>query len=211
MSSNFDEDEGRKETFTVHKLFICQYSPFFDAAFNGDFEEGATQELDLPDTDPSAFSILVDWLYTQRVTPIQSDGDENPELTRLIKLWILADRFLIPRLQNETLAAMHALDDEKQSLRSFSWMYAYDNTTEGSPLRRYFAYAVARRLERTKPGPLPAKNFDLVPREMLVDIINDFRRPRGKGKSAMRPLKASDDLRDFYVSEDHNDEASGSQ
>jgi hypothetical protein len=35
--------QGLEQTFLVHKEIICFYSHFFDAAFNGKFQEGKTQ------------------------------------------------------------------------------------------------------------------------------------------------------------------------
>jgi len=43
------------KTFRIHKNFICYYSPFFDAAFNGKFVEGETQSMKLEDTCAEAF------------------------------------------------------------------------------------------------------------------------------------------------------------
>jgi BTB/POZ domain len=90
--------DGGKETFEVYKDFICYYSPFFRAAFNGPFKEGQTQTMEFTDTHPVIFGLFVLWLYSQGL-----DGyHENPELApNLVKLWILADTALIPQLQND--------------------------------------------------------------------------------------------------------------
>jgi hypothetical protein len=53
---------GHTKTYRVHKNFICYYSPFFDAAFNGNFTEGDTQSMKLGDTCTEAFGIFVNWL-----------------------------------------------------------------------------------------------------------------------------------------------------
>jgi len=89
--------DGRKETFHVYKDFICYYSPFFRAAFNSPFREGQTQTMEFTDTHPVIFGLFVLWLYSQDL-----DGyNDKPELApNLVKLWILADIALIPRLQN---------------------------------------------------------------------------------------------------------------
>ncbi|TVY45886.1 hypothetical protein LSUB1_G000476 [Lachnellula subtilissima] len=60
--------EATKRTFPVHEAILCHYYPFFDAAFNGRFEAGTTQELDLPNANPITFSIFVEWVYSQEVT-----------------------------------------------------------------------------------------------------------------------------------------------
>ncbi|TVY59622.1 hypothetical protein LSUE1_G009221 [Lachnellula suecica] len=67
VTVNVSNDQD-KDKFLVHKDFICHYSPFFDAAFNGNFEEGERQEMDFPGTKPVVFGIFVEWLYSQKVT-----------------------------------------------------------------------------------------------------------------------------------------------
>jgi hypothetical protein len=55
--------QGLEQTFLVHKEIIRYYSLFFDAAFNGKFQEGKTQSMILDDTDPQLFAVLVEWFY----------------------------------------------------------------------------------------------------------------------------------------------------
>ncbi|TVY44544.1 hypothetical protein LOCC1_G003360 [Lachnellula occidentalis] len=144
-NDNKEDDEGvnsaevTKKTFLVHKAILCHYSSFFNAAFNGGFAEDAAQELDLPDTGPILFSIFVEWIYSQRVT--MSITTWNNDILTLTKLWVLADRCLVPRLQNETLGYI------EDSRVTWKWKfcpasvcaYVYDSTTDRSPLRQYLA------------------------------------------------------------------------
>lgn len=37
---------GEQRTFNLHKAYICEYSAFFDKAFNGTFKEGETPKND---------------------------------------------------------------------------------------------------------------------------------------------------------------------
>jgi hypothetical protein len=93
----------QEQTFLIHKDFICYYSEFFAAAFNGKFKEGQTQSMNLDDIDPDAFALLVDWLYTQRV---ESDGGDLPTLARL---WIMGGRFLMPAVQNSAMDRIYTI------------------------------------------------------------------------------------------------------
>jgi hypothetical protein len=88
--------------FTIHKNKICSHSPFFSAAFNSNFIEGTSQEMTL-DVDLEAFGIIVNWMYTKDI--VASNG-EQPGLCTLARVWILADRFLIPKLQNQAMENM---------------------------------------------------------------------------------------------------------
>jgi hypothetical protein len=51
--------DGKVFDFVVHKSFLCHASPFFDAAFNGNFVEGQTQSMNL-ETSEQAFGMLVE-------------------------------------------------------------------------------------------------------------------------------------------------------
>jgi len=47
--------------------YACHYSPVLTAAFNSVFLEGQTQTYRFDDISPSAFRLLVKWLYSERI------------------------------------------------------------------------------------------------------------------------------------------------
>jgi len=47
-----------------------------------------------------AFGIIANWMYTQDI--VASSG-EPPDLCTLAQVWILGDRFLMPKLQNQAM------------------------------------------------------------------------------------------------------------
>jgi hypothetical protein len=55
-------------TFFIHKNLLCQNSSFFTAAFNGNFMESATQNLVFDDVDADTFGVVVNWIYTQKIS-----------------------------------------------------------------------------------------------------------------------------------------------
>ncbi len=55
----------------------------------------------LEDVDPQVFGILANWLYSEEVC----DAEKNtPDLVACAKLWVLADKFLIIKLQNDAMS-----------------------------------------------------------------------------------------------------------
>lgn len=56
--------------------------------------------------DTVAFGVVVNWLYNQKV--VTSGGNELI-LSTLARAWILADRFLIPKLQNQIMLRIHEI------------------------------------------------------------------------------------------------------
>lgn len=154
--------DDKRDEFLIHKSFICFYSPYFTAAFNGPFKEGESQASELEDMCPIAFSVFVNWIYTQRI-----ERTEGKVLLReaLLELWLLAERLLIPRLQNETMTLL-AKDALPPSQITERFARLYEKTAEGSPLRRFF---VVRMTHEWPNGLFGASNY---PHLMLVDMFN---------------------------------------
>jgi len=152
--------------FTVHKQFACFYSPVLKAAFNSGFIEGQTQEYTLEYSSTAAVNLLVEWLYRQEITlpNLNSGSEEGIErglrLTRhLAELWILADKLLMPGLQNSALKGIHRVQT-MNGIFLANLPYIYENTTAESPLRRYTATLFAgiwdtAKLFKEFPGVFP--------------------------------------------------------
>lgn len=202
--SDSDNDDVKhqqaKETFTIHKDIICYYSPFFDGAFNREFEEGVSQEVHLRDVQPACFSIFVDWLYSQTVTMIDLDTESLNEFECLVRLWVLADRLLLPRLQNATLRALAQTSLKLNRAPHTAYKYVYSNTADASPLRRYCTalYVMSCRNKSY------VSELDSCPRQMLVDIINEMheRTDENKLPHPVTYLK-TEGFVEFYVDEDN--------
>jgi hypothetical protein len=176
--------------FTVHKDFACHYSPVLKTAFNSDFLEGQTQEYrfesfgeeyyereesELDGENEEVVRLLVHWLYTQDLDLIQLQedfGDWESDLARkedvcLVKLWVLADKLLIPQLQNSTLEALEKIQKKFNIVATYCLGYVSINISKESGLRRWFVQFISS---------LGAEYFneddaDEVPHDILLDII----------------------------------------
>lgn len=84
----------------------------------------------------------------------------------LVELWVLADKFDMPKLQNLALKSIDDLSDITQGLASSSYAYVYENTNEDSLLRHYF---VAQCLHYIEPGGF-REHTEKYPHEMLINI-----------------------------------------
>jgi hypothetical protein len=159
------------EIIPIHKSFICYYSPYFNREFNGYFAEGKTQRVELEDAPPAAFNLFVKWLYTQEIAEEEMDfliGD----ITNLVDAWILADQFIVPRLQNQLLWSMSS----RRGKVSFeSCIRAYEKTAPGSRLRSYIIDSTIYDII-TDPDhrPMEEEFSKMFPREMLDDLFHGF-------------------------------------
>lgn len=95
--------EERQE-FHVNKTVLTQISPFFKAAFDGAWTESRSKTMELPDIEPILFAALIDWAYSGSIVSEHAVMGENYCLTvrSLVQLHIIADRFQIPALKNDT-------------------------------------------------------------------------------------------------------------
>ncbi|CAG8951813.1 hypothetical protein HYFRA_00005617 [Hymenoscyphus fraxineus] len=155
-------------TYLIHKNIICKYSPFFEAAFNSNFKEGETQRMELWEKSGDTFGIFVNWLYKQKIV------DENGWVTSaetLIDLWLLAQRFLVPQLQNQALTLLENIrglkKENNRRLPPSMLKRIYNNTSEDSVLRKYV-------IATWHDGVIEEKDGYLHPRLFLLDIVNSI-------------------------------------
>lgn len=136
----------KKTRFDVHKRQLCETSPFFEAAFNGNFREKAGT-MNLVEDDVQAFEHFVRWVY-ERDMDILLEGDKDHLLARmreLIEVYVLADKYDIPALKNHIIqilfdAVKHGSDKKLHGLRLpllEDVQYIYANTARGSTLRKF--------------------------------------------------------------------------
>ncbi|PQE19333.1 hypothetical protein CJF31_00009415 [Rutstroemia sp. NJR-2017a BVV2] len=194
--------DGKVFNFVLHKSFLCYASPFFDAAFNGTFVEGQTQSMNL-ETSEQAFGMLVDYIYSgctkfcQRADgdlntdnynssccPNDEDGDPPPEhINHLIELWILADKMLMPKLQNVVMDQIYTIswllfEDYELDMQAVNFNLVYNNTTTESPLR----LLVVSLFNSCCIDPDLDRMADL-PREMVLELYVDLWQCHGKADS----------------------------
>jgi hypothetical protein len=101
--------EGEEaQTFTLHKDVISRHTQFFDTATKGKFKEGEMQKVYLEDVEPSVFGLFLIWLYSGGTIPQRQIGENKGDILnqtpiQLTKLWVLANRFRMPKLQNAVI------------------------------------------------------------------------------------------------------------
>lgn len=137
--------------------------------------------------------MFVNWLYTQQIA---LDGRQFPSLFSLLRLWVLADMVLVPKLQNEILRQVEMRRPENipfspQTIASF-----YEQTGTRSPLRRYLAAWCSTSIRHE------ISLADGYPQELLIDIFN-WRTNRTR----YFPQVFNDvELKQFFVPEPADDE-----
>jgi len=155
--------------------------------------EGQTQTYRLEDTTNEAFSLFVAWLYTQKIN-IEVAEDQTFKASALPILWVLAEKLLIPSLQNLTIDSIEQYRKDKKVILGPSIKYIYSNTSAGSPLRKLLVDQCASSVIRTAFS----ENPQYYPQEMLIELAGVM---RGMITDNKQP-PAIRDMAQFHVNED---------
>jgi hypothetical protein len=118
--------DAEPKPFTLHKETVCNQSPYCDNAFNGGSREAETHLMTLEDVDPSVFGLLLSWFYGSKIAKRKVGERKDVILSQtpveLAKLWVLAKRFQMPRLQNAVVDEIfHATDDMSRDVESLQF------------------------------------------------------------------------------------------
>jgi len=219
--------EDSIETFSIHKGYVCHYSPVLKASWDGPFANAETKIHLLEDISPGAFRLLFMWIYSQKVeVPLAKylqrdpyiisildnadfsnwDNEDFAELTQefyLVQLWITAGELLVPTLQNAAMEALIALQQPHPGQildRCYheEWFpYLYEHTASGSPLRNLVVDQNAFAVDWEH-----VSKTDNYPQEMLFEMVKVF--SAGISHGAM-DIDSEDDFADSVISGEEED------
>ncbi|TVY73304.1 hypothetical protein LSUE1_G005518 [Lachnellula suecica] len=165
-----------KVKFLIHKEFACHYSPVLKAAFNSEFLEGQTKVYTLDEPIEDTGRLFTHWIYTQQLSIIGFEhwNSKNTDMA-LVQLWVLADKLLIPQLQNQAIRELHRaqmgpLDVGDPRIPFSTINYLYENTPRGSPLRKYIINMCALYVDEQ----YYLTNSSEFPKEMLLELVVAF-------------------------------------
>ena len=178
--------------FQLHKDLLVNKCPtFFAPALDGSFREAQEMAIDLPDDDPEAFLLFVDWLYSGRMPVIPSEpkwyklGTENHISAGLVEaeqayhtLYYMAEKWCLENLRDKIIDRIRKFHDEtKTAIHPDLIIAGYRNTSEISVLREYLCRALSYEVS-TNAGSLPMLRSAIATEEpgILVDILAYFER-----------------------------------
>lgn len=144
-------------------------------------EGGRESSMILDDVYDDVFGVLVHWLYHQKVDSISfmitcKDGTQRINLTRLGELWILADRFLMPELQNATMDELVRIDLSSKISCNFHRLVGVAYGFQDG--KNVLATFTCKSLAYSRKS-LPQKYRSEIPVAMLIDVINELKHAAG--------------------------------
>lgn len=177
-------DPGKKDSkFIVHKEILCAASPFFEAACKLEWQRVEKDIIRLPEDDPEVIKAFIHWIYFNGdiQLPLESRDRRNP-IDRpeglLVKLYILGDKYQMPRLRNQ---AVDALDRyHEANLVGFSLKvldYASKNAAKHSALRTFLAVTAIATWDWDQFDELNEKLYP----EFIHDVAIHLMRSRDEG------------------------------
>lgn len=120
--------------------------------------------INLDTEDPLVFERFVLWLYTNNIT-----DDKLLSGQRIaIDVWLFADRRDIPLLMNEMINVLHLNIADNWIVPTNRLHKVYQNTTEGSALRRMLTWSMSRTIGSEL---LEGEYAEEWPREALLDVL----------------------------------------
>jgi len=141
--------------FQVDKNILCARTPFFQSAFNGQWKEGVSGILPLPDVEVQSFETYVKFIYKEGNW---FDYDASKYTTRrrmLVKFFIRTYGFAE---QIQDLEFADAILDALRVVGHAEISLVYELTSAQSPLRRLL---VDDWVDKGSPGPLICMNYEI--------------------------------------------------
>ncbi|CAD6441481.1 8381d201-8d09-46f8-90a6-3cc1c6cbfc1d [Sclerotinia trifoliorum] len=135
-----------KRKFVLHKQLLCDSVQYFRSAFSaGAFKEGQESIMDIPEDEPEAFELFVNWLYRASLPTSSRSGD----LHWLLSLYIFAEKLCMNELANKTIDAIQAMTSHPEIYLPLNMEVTkkiWRNTSPTSPLRTFCIHALVFEL-----------------------------------------------------------------
>ncbi|KAE8448301.1 hypothetical protein EG329_009545 [Mollisiaceae sp. DMI_Dod_QoI] len=133
----------------------------------------------MDDISSSAFRLFVQWLYTQNFDLQQLQGRAEADALAptavyvedlsIVELWVLAEKLLIPTLQNKAIEAIVKIGELTAiaAYPTFNWIYAHTED-RNHPLRRL----AVRQCTQIVPPSIFIDEKDRFPKDLLVEFAS---------------------------------------
>ncbi|KAM0804895.1 hypothetical protein BDR22DRAFT_884989 [Usnea florida] len=150
---------AKRKVFRLHEDLLCDRSDYFKATFQGEFIEGKSKELYLPEDNDASFELFVNWLYGGNIKPPSNDDG----LQAYFGLLALSEKILIEHLGN--LATDHIRTyyrDTKARVSARDLLFVFENTRGHLMQRSLTVVAAMQTLISNTDKGLPPDLRELV-------------------------------------------------
>lgn len=144
-------DGDNSQTWSLPKPLLAHVSPFFAAALDGRFSESKSHKELLPEDDPAAFELFVQWLY------IGETGKDSPEHTLThVRAWTLGDKLGCPVFQDRAMLKLLRFHAGGQAtiIEPQTSLLAYEGSAANSKLRAWALQQFRCEVHNNKLGKM---------------------------------------------------------
>lgn len=180
------------EEIWVHSGVLSQHSGFFKAALRGPFSEAQTKTIILDDVDLDIFTSIVQWMYSGELNEHRFWCDHFDHASELVRLWVLADRFLMPTLKNLIINAMHQAMIQSfpvPLLNAFKASQLWNEVPKDSEMSRYLVDVLV--WIQASDNDVFNETMHLFPKPLLVELMNVIGRKGLLRYSNIEPSRSS--------------------
>jgi hypothetical protein len=154
------------KTFTLSKRILAHASPFFEKAFNGNFAEGVSGVMEMPETTIKAFEHAIAYIISFENRFVKFDStkfaSESDFINIMIELSALSQILIMPTLDQWATTNLRALlDTNSSSLTIKHIAFAFELLCDKSEVRG--------AIIRTTLAHFSQKSWDVSTRNILVD------------------------------------------
>ena len=144
-------DEDNPQTWSLPKPLLTHVSPFFAAALDGPFSESESHKMSLPEDDPAAFELFVQWLY------IGETGKDSPDYVFThVRAWTLGDKLGCPVFQDRAMLKLLQFHAGGQGtiIEPQTLLLAYEGSAANSKLRAWALQQFRYEVQGNKLGKM---------------------------------------------------------
>jgi len=177
-----------KRLFKLHKQLLCDASPYFEAALNGQFKESNDQTIEMQDEAVSMFERFQLWIYSGNIRGIRETlKDISWEI--LVKLYIFGEARQMPLLQNHAVQSLIFKSHNENLIPCACLSLVYDNTLENSTLRRLFIDWYVHRAILSDTHCFTPGFRKFFPKDFLFDLACGLYALRASGEAVTRDFR----------------------
>jgi len=195
--------------YVVPKEVLCRHIQYFRSALSLNFIEGQTGVLRFPEDNKEAWSLLLYYIFQDRVQPW--DGDiikvkYDTYVLTLVHAYELGDKYSVGRFQNKIMDCMlQDFGGMKLLCDAEFWISKFRITGKGHPLRKFFLQEIVNTVELQKHTKWFEYEELFQINGVYLDILDELRTLRNtKGDYPPHRYGRGTDkvLEEFYVEEE---------
>lgn len=180
----------------MHKDVLCSTSEYFKRALNGAWKEACSEPFMLPDIDAEAFSVYINWLYTQRLgsdlftnescNAVDHSRCELCTFTPVFRAYLLGDYLGDRQFRNKVIDRYLAICIEHHIFaRIEAVLHFWNSIPKSSGLRRLLVdqQALLGKLDNFEA------DAQLWPHDFLLEVANIWQKLYFKHMNEISPEK----------------------